>query len=110
MTLDAKDEAAVCEAAADAVRPHVRALLDRAVQIDWITFEALRMNSREQEVLIPRLDDDALLRVCEHYLRQLPARARPFATYEDAIIGLLTPELMRRLRRTGSDSQTTVRR
>lgn len=86
------------------VRPEIRALAERG-NVTWDEWQVLRANSYERETLYLALTDDALIRLTEYCLSQcqFEVRAnRPAATYDDAVLGVLLPLVLQRLReRTG---------
>lgn len=79
------------------IRPEIQALADRG-NVTLAEWRDLRMNSYEQELLIPKLTDEALIYTVDHMAKncQIDQR-RPFTTYDNAMIGLIVPELIRRL-------------
>lgn len=82
------------------VSPEVRILACREQRLTAAEVPA-RLNSYEQRLLVPRLDDAAL---CQHVERCLHHVERPLgdfeiaATYQDAILRELAPLLVQRLR------------
>ena len=84
---------------AEMIRPEVRNLARRG-NVTWAEYEALRMNSWEQEVLHQSLTDEALICLLETIM--LPNcstdRKKPAATYNDAVINNFVPELIKRLK------------
>jgi hypothetical protein len=81
----------------DPIRPEVRALAERG-KITLAEWEEFRGNSFEMELLIPELTDEALIHCANHMLDNCQiARQRPFVTYNEAVIGLIAPELIARL-------------
>src|ERR1700679_1157823 len=81
------------------IKPEIRALVERTEPVSKAEWEALRMNSYEQELLIPHLDDEAIGAYADVVLANCSYdRKRPFVGYNDAAMGLLAPELLRRLR------------
>lgn len=83
------------------IRPEVRALVKRGnvTLEEWQTF---RGNSWEMEAIVQVLTNEALAHVVQHWVTnsRLPGM-RPFTTYNEAVIGLLVPLLVKRL--TGTD-------
>ncbi len=77
------------------IRPEIEAL---KVPISWDVFWKQSANSIERDYMIERLDDEALCKFVEYCIKQTGVRA-PFNTYNESVIGLLAPELMKRLRR-----------
>lgn len=82
---------------ASLVRPAIRKLIDRG-NITSEEFRSLRMNSYERDAMVPALSDEALLVVTEYALGQASRIPSPATTYENAIVGLYAPELLKRLR------------
>lgn len=81
----------------DFIRQEIRDLIARGgVTLD--EWKALRMNSYEREVLVPALGDEALCYHVESCLAQCGRTRSPPSTYEEAVVGLLVPELVKRLR------------
>lgn len=79
------------------IRPEIKALAERG-NITLAEWDSLRMNSWESELLVPKLDNEALISVTEHFVKNCTFRERrPFTTYSDALCGLIAPELARRL-------------
>lgn len=79
------------------IRPEVRALAERGnvTLAEWQTFLG---NSWEMEHLIPALDNEALAHVARHWAENCGnLGGRPFVTYQEAVPGLIVPELLRRL-------------
>jgi hypothetical protein len=65
-------------------------------------WEGLRANTYERTILVPLMDDELLIQQIEKCIEQtsIPEYnfARPPVTYDQAIIGLYLPELLRRFR------------
>lgn len=81
------------------IKPEIRDLAGRG-NVSFEEWQTLRMNGWERELLYPKLTDDAMRRVTEHMLNNcVPAGTRPFATYDKAMIGMVVPELLKRLAR-----------
>jgi hypothetical protein len=79
------------------IRPEVRALAERG-NITLAEWEKFRGNSWEMELLIPRLDNEAFARVAREMVDNCRISGRrPFPTYNEAVPGLIVPELLRRL-------------
>ena len=79
------------------IRPEIKALAERG-NITLEEWSQLRTNSWEHELLVPRLNNEALVHVTEHFVRNcMLGGRRPFTTYNDAVCGLIVPELVRRL-------------
>ena len=82
-----------------------RALVERG----GVTSEELAghaFNSRDWEALVPALTDEALLGVVEHAMRNSRTKVRqdlPCLTYDETMVHLYGPELVRRLRERGAE-------
>lgn len=83
----------------DKIRPEVQALADRGnVTLD--EWKAFRGNSWEMELIASHLTDEAYIYYAKHILANCYLdRTRPFVSYNTAAIGLVAPELVRRLQR-----------
>jgi len=80
------------------VREEYQQLALRGTPITLAEWKDMRMNSWERDFLIPYLDDEALCWTVQHNLSNCSVRrANPCSTYEDALVNLLAPELMKRL-------------
>lgn len=81
----------------DKIRPEIKALAERG-NVTLAEWDSLRMNSWERELLIPKLDNEALARLTEQMVSNCVIDyRRPHITYDSAILGLAVPELVRRL-------------
>jgi hypothetical protein len=89
---------AVVESVADAmIRPEIGALAERG-DITLEEWNALRINPWERELLIPKLDNAAFIHVTGQMVSSCVIDGRrPYITYDSAILGLIVPELVRRL-------------
>lgn len=88
------------------IRPEVRALAARPEPVTLAEWKEFRGNSWEQELLIPRLDDEALAFHVEHCLKNCNYEGRvPSSSYDQLLIRLLAPELLRRLKRLGEERE-----
>ena len=56
------------------------------------------LNSWEREALIPHMDNEALIQNVEYCLSQCQRARNPSATYDEAIIGVYAPEIIKRLK------------
>lgn len=82
----------------DRIRPEIKALVERG-NITKAEYESLRCKSWEWEAVVPALDDEALTAYVEHNLANcFPRTWNPCLTYPDALVVVLVPELLRRLR------------
>lgn len=59
----------------------------------------LRCNSWEWELLVPAMTDEALAQRVRHALDNSAHHKRPCTTYDQAIVELYAPELLRRFQR-----------
>lgn len=75
---------------------HVTELEDRSVTIeqkkDW------RMNSYAGQELIKKLNDEALFDTIEYFLNNVGRCQYPATTYEESLINVVVPELVKRLK------------
>ena len=63
-------------------------------------YRGFRGNSYEQELMAPALSDEALLLYCDLVIRNCYYdRQRPYRTYNEATMGFVAPELLRRFKR-----------
>ena len=79
------------------IRPDIQKLVDRG-NVTPAEVAELRCNSWEWEALIPKMNDEAFVRFVEHALKNTSNDRRPYATYDDSVKGLLTPELLKRFK------------
>lgn len=82
----------------DRIRPEVRARAERGnVTIEeWKNF---RGNSWEMELIMPQLTDEALVYCGAHLVNNCCFdREQPYASYNEAVMGFLAPELLKRLK------------
>lgn len=82
------------------IRPELQKLIDRGnVTLDEI--KELRCNSWEWDALVPAMSDDALLDRMQYAIDNCArGRVKPSLVYEDWVIGVFAPELMKRLATT----------
>lgn len=79
------------------IRPEVQTLVDRGnVTADEVI--ELRCNSWEWEAIIPVMNDQAFIARVEHALHNCSPGTRPFPSYNESMIGLMAPELLRRFK------------
>lgn len=74
---------------------HVSELDERSVTLEMKN--KMRMNSYAQDDLFPKLTDAALTETAKHYLNNCSQPRFPCATYDEAIIHKIVPELIKRL-------------
>ena len=79
------------------IRPEIRALIERG-NVTPAEIKSLRCNSWEWEALVPAMNDEALTNAIEHALVNCERHRRPFATYDQSVTSLYTPELLRRFK------------
>jgi hypothetical protein len=80
------------------IRPEIQTLIARG-NVTSAELAELRCNSWEWEALVPAMDDEAFVGNLVHTLGNCSrASGRPFASYDEAIINLHTPELVRRFK------------
>jgi hypothetical protein len=80
------------------IRPEVRTLIERG-SVTRAEVEMLRLNSWEWESIVPALDDEAFVAHVEYALKNCTHAHRPCTVYDDAIIGVHAPELLKRYQR-----------
>ena len=81
------------------VRPEIQERVAKGTPITWDEWKELRINSFEQEELYSLLDNDALCRMTEHCLNNCRPRDRkPSIVYDDAVLHVLVPLLLKRLK------------
>lgn len=74
---------------------HITELEDRSVTSEMQ--QEMRMNSYAQDDLPPKLTDEALIETARHYQSQCHQPVFPCATYDEALIHKIVPELIKRL-------------
>lgn len=88
----------------DRIRPEVLALAERG-NVTLAEWKEFRGNSWEQQLIIPKLDDEAFAFCAEYVVANCCYdRSQPFQSYNDILPGLIVPEMVRRLRARGSES------
>ena len=86
------------------VRPEFAAWLDSRDVVTYADFtefcDAHGMNSYERELMIPKLDNAALVHEAEHCLQNCtrPPGKRPGVTYDDQMMAVYVPLLLKRLK------------
>lgn len=75
---------------------HVTDFEDKSITKDMLT--DMRMNSYANEIMPPKLDDEALIEKAEHYIAQCTQSRYPCSTYDEALIHTILPELIKRLK------------
>lgn len=74
---------------------HVSELADRSVTSEMKN--QMTMNSYAQDDLPPKLTNEALLGTTKYYLSNCSKPRFPCSTYDEAVIHILVPELVKRL-------------
>ena len=81
----------------DHIRQEIRDLITRG-NVTPDEWRALRMNSYEREAIVPALSTETLLHHVEYCLSQCSRVRSPPSMYEEAVVRLLAPEMVKRLR------------
>jgi hypothetical protein len=82
------------------IREEYRALIERG-NVTYEEFKDLRCNSWEFEAFYKVLTDEALIQVLEKVILPNSSNSRiriPAITYDEALISVFTPELIKRLK------------
>lgn len=79
----------------------VAALIQKSTVITKKIYEGLRLNSYEQALLLPFMEDEVLFDVIKlaQENSSFPTQAtfiNPPSTYDEALVGLYLPEILRR--------------
>lgn len=74
---------------------HVSHLKDRSVNVE--KKQKMRMNSYAQDDLYPKLDNEALIYTARHFIANCSTPRFPCATYDESLIHMILPELIKRL-------------
>jgi hypothetical protein len=80
----------------DGTEKHVTEFEDRSV--DWNTYKDLRMNSYALDLFFSKMDDDLLINRAMYYIDQCGKYRYPATTYDEALIHVIVPELIKRLK------------
>ena len=80
------------------IKPEIRALIVRG-NVTSAELAELRCNSWEWEALVPAMTDEAFIGHVEHALKNCSIVKRPAASYDDAIVGVHAPEMVKRLKK-----------
>lgn len=90
------------------VRDLMKHVADSGTKIPHAQFESFTkerggMNSYEREELVPFMDDDCLIQHIEYCLTNCQQKYRlgPCSTYDEAVVHLWMPEIIKRLRANG---------
>lgn len=80
------------------VRPEIQALATRRTPVTLEEWRELRVNSYEQELLYPQLDDEAFLYALDNVLLNCSLKSvrRPCVVYDEALQVIFVPELRQR--------------
>jgi hypothetical protein len=79
------------------VRPEIQALIKRG-DVTPAEVAGLACNPWEWEALVPAMNDEAFIKHVEHALANCAIRRRPFVVYDEAVVGLHAPELLKRFK------------
>lgn len=79
------------------IRPEIRALIERG-NVTKQDLVDLRGNSWEWEALVPAYDDATFLEKVEDVLANCARKRRPCSTYDDAMVEVYGPELLKRFK------------
>lgn len=79
------------------IRPEIQALIDRG-NVTSVELSELRCNSWEWEALIPAMTDEALVGRAEYAFSNSARVRSPASTYDEAIVSVYAPELVKRLK------------
>lgn len=82
----------------DGSKKHVSEFDNKSIAPD--EYQTFRMNSYARNEIYPKLTDKTLLEQAEYYISQCHKPYR-ISTYNDAIIHLILPELLKRLNENG---------
>ena len=88
----------------DHIRPEIQALIDRG-NVTLEELHDLRCNSWEWDALVPAMTDEALIARAQYALDNSRRPRIPSVTYDESVIGVFAPELMRRLVQASAASQ-----
>jgi hypothetical protein len=80
------------------IRPEIQALVDRGgvTLVEWLSVR-FRSNMREQEALVPALDEEAFAHYAEYVLKHSGISGpRPCASYREALALVVVPEMLKR--------------
>lgn len=91
-----RDMDAVSRCDPSRVRSHIEALIVRG-NVTLAELLELRMNSFEWAAIVPALTSEALIHQATHALANCARGRQPPVVYEDAVVSLHAPELLKRL-------------
>ena len=74
---------------------HVSEFEDKSITPQQLS--EMKMNSYAQEKLHPKLNTDALINTTRSYLSQCSRSRYPASTYDEALVHLIVPELIKRI-------------
>ena len=77
------------------VRPEIQALAQRG-DVTLSEVKALRCNSWEWEHLYPAMTDEAFAESVQHSLNNCARGPSPCRSYDEAVVNVFAPELLRR--------------
>lgn len=82
----------------DGSQKHITEFDNKSISPD--EYQAFRMNSYARNDIYPKLTNETLLEQAEYYISQCH-KPYTISTYNDAIIHLILPELMKRFKENG---------
>lgn len=82
----------------------VRKLIEDGVSIDWSFYTAMRLNSFEKKLIVPKLTDEALINLVEIYISNTKypkklGRYELSTHYEEGLIREILPLLIKRMKK-----------
>ena len=93
------------------VKPYALALAKRKERVTWDEYELFRGNSYERKLIHANLDDEAVLKLFEHYQKNSRRELTEFKLaehYDDAIQREIAPLLAKRLREMIDREQRSI--
>lgn len=95
------------------VKPEFMQWLDAHEVVTYADFSAFcnehGLNSYERELMYPKLDNDALIRIVKsHLLNCGRVDKRPCSTYDESIIAVFAPLMIERIERFNKNGQAHV--
>ena len=88
------------------IRPEIQNLIKRG-SVTPVELSEIRCNSWEWEALVSAMNNEALVERTGHALENCSLIGkRPFPTYNESVIGLLAPELLKRFAVSAQETQT----
>jgi len=74
---------------------HVSEFEDKSITVQYLS--EMRMNSYAREKIYPKFDNSALINDARYYMSQCGRYNYPAATYNEALIHVIVPELINRI-------------